>query len=198
MKIKSFTLIELLIASSISIAIMTVLFFSFNAGIFGYRRIEDILATSQIAARALGRINSDLRNSFVYSVSEPGLEGQQEKIAFFTLVDNFRDNKTAQDYAFVSYELEGDRLLRSCRRNQDSLKQLTETKAQILVSDTEGVFFSYGEFNLEKQILEWQDAWNKSSVLPAAVKVILTIKSKVKQESETKQDFERIIFLPSS
>ncbi len=192
----SFTLIELLIASSISIAIMITLYLSFNAGIFGYRRIEEVLTTSQVAVKVLGRINLDLRNSFAYSVSEAGFEGNKDEIVFFTLVDTFRENKTAQDYASVSYGLEGDKLLRSCRRNQDSLSNKTKTKAQILAPDLEGIFFSYGEINPEKQILEWKDAWNRTSPLPVAVKVILTIKNKVKQDKEMKQDFERIIFLP--
>jgi len=149
-----FTLIELLIASSISIAILLTLYLSFNAGIFGYKRIQDALNTSAAAIKALSRLNLDLRNSFPYSASEARFEGNTEGIGFFTLAKTFRQNVTTQDYAHVFYGLEGDRLLRTCRRNQDSLSNTTEIGTHVLATDLQGVLFSYGEFNSDKEILE--------------------------------------------
>ena len=195
-KDRSFTLIELLIASSISIAILLTLYLSFNAGIFGYKRIQDALNTSAAAIKALSRLNLDLRNSFPYSASEARFEGNTEGIGFFTLAKTFRQNVTTQDYAHVFYGLEGDRLLRTCRRNQDSLSNTTEIGAQILAADLQRVLFSYGEFNSDKEILEWKDTWNQSSALPMAVRVVLTIKGKSGQKETDGDNFQRTIFLP--
>ena len=191
-KYSGFTLVELLIASSISIAILFTLYISFNAGVFGYRRIRDALNTSVTATRVLSRLNLDLRNSFPFSPAEARLEGNSEEVSFFTLTDTVRQNMTTQDYAHVLYGLEEGRLLRTCRRNQDSISNITETRAQVLAANLTGVSFSYGVFNPEDKTLQWQDTWNQSSGLPASVKVVLTIND----DGEGKDNFERTIFLP--
>lgn len=187
---RSFTLIELLIASSIFIIIMVTLYLSFNTGLFGYKRIEDALFSSSTALRALGRINLDLRNSFAYSDNETKFQGNENEISFLTLLDAFRDDKITQDYAFISYNLEGNKLLRLCRRNQDSLNEKADMKSQILASDIEKIIFSYGHYDSGKHTLEWEDKWNETAGLPAAVKIILTVK-----KNETGCDFERMIYL---
>ena len=110
-------------------------------------------------------INSDLRNSFPFSANEGGLEGSANAISFFTLAGAFRENRTTQDYAHVSYKLDEGQLFRLCRRNKDSIDSGAQTKAQVAASDLAELSFSYAEFNQEKQALEWKDTWDKSSFL---------------------------------
>lgn len=188
---RSFTLLELVITSSILMLIMLGLYVSFNAGIFAYRHIEGVLDTAQTALKTLEHINSDLRNSFAYSTDEPKFTGSKNEISFLTLVDTFREDKKAQDYAFVLYKLEENNLLRLCRRNQESLNDKIEISPKILAPNVEEIVFSYGYFNPEKQTLEWKDA---PDIFPVAVKVSLTIKNKVGRDNEAGQNFERIIF----
>lgn len=195
-KNKSFTLIELLIASSILIVIMLTLYISFNTGIFGYRHIEGTLATAQTAIKVLERINLDLRNSFVYSSNETKFTGSKDEMGFLTLVDTFREGKKAQDYAFISYKLEENNLLRLCRRNQESLNDNSETEPKILASNIKEIVFSYGYLDTKNQILEWKDTWDDPVLLPEAVKVNLSIKNEIGRNN-AEQDFERIIFLPA-
>ncbi len=184
---KSFTLIELLIASSIFMVVMLTVQISFNTGIFGYRNIEGTLTVAQAATKVFERMNLDLRNSFAYSTDETKFSGGKNEISFLTL---------AQDYAFISYKLEENNLLRLCRRNQESLDDKIEIKPKILASNLKEIVFSYGFLDTKKQILEWKDAWDDPVLLPAAVKVNLTIKNEIGR-TNAEQNFERIIFLPA-
>ncbi len=186
-KNKSFTLIELLITSSIFMVVMLTVYISFNTGIFGYRNIEGTLSVSQTATKVLERINLDLRNSFAYSTDETKFSGSKNEISFLTL---------AQDYAFISYKLEENNFLRLCRRNQESLNDNSETEPKILASNLKEIVFSYGYVDPQSQILEWKDTWDDPILLPAAVKVNLSIKNEIGRNS-AEQDFERIIFLPA-
>lgn len=178
-----FTLIEVLIAASITVIILVGVYGAFSSGIFGYRNIESNLATTQAAIKVFERINLDLRNSFAYSSDRAGFEGNESEMRFFTLTDAF---------SFVSYSLEDDKLMRLCRKNQKALNIDSEIKPVVLGTNATELVFSYGYLNPETNVLEWKEEWKEMCLLPLAVKVKLVIKHK------TTRTFERIIFLPLS
>jgi len=192
-KPKAFTLVELLIASGIFLVLMLTVYSSFHTGMLGYRNIEEAIDTYQTARQILERINLDLRNSFAYSGNETKFTGTGNSISFLTLVDTFSEDEIVQDYALVSYTLIDKKLLRQCRKNQESLNENSEVQAEEMASKIEGINFRFGYLNADK--LEWSDSWpregaleDEKKALPVKVEVKLTIKNRIEQV------FQRTIF----
>lgn len=188
----AFTLVELVIASAIFSVLMSTIYLSFHTGIFGYRNIEDTMNIYQSARQILERINLDLRNSFVYSNEKSWFSGNKNETAFLTLVDTFSENNPRLTYAFVSYRLESDKLMRLCRKDKESLNEKSKTQSEEMSSGVEELIFSYGYINPLTQSMEWKDSWDDPKRLPSAVKIRLTIKNK------SRQNFERTIFMPQA
>jgi len=188
-KTKAFTLVELLIASSIFAIIMLTIYSAFHTGIFSYRNIERAIDAHQAAGQILERINLDLRNSFVYSADETRFEGKNKQISFLALVDSYQEDKIAQDYTFISYGLEGDKLMRLCRKNQEALNDRAEIRPEEM-ADNVDIVFSYFYIDPADNSLKEKDIWDDQKNLPAAVKINLTLNGK------TESNFERIIYLP--
>lgn len=193
---KAFTLVELLIASSIFLVVAVTIYSAFGAGIFGFRDIQENIDIQQAARQVLGRIDIDLRNSFVYSMNETKFTGNENEISFLTLVDTFSKDKIVQEYAFVSYAVSQNTLMRLCRRGQESLNVNSEISPEEIAANISQIAFSYGYIDPADGSLRFQDSWGSPSasseqkVLPVAVKIAVSIKDK------TEQTFERIIYLP--
>lgn len=192
-----FTLIELLIASAIFSIIMITVYSAFHTGIFGYKDIEETVDVYQAARQVLGRINLDLRNSFVYSENEVKFLGNNSGISFLTTVDKFYNEKAVPVYAFVAYQVEGDQIMRLCRQGQESLNENSQIEPEEMAKGVENIIFSYGYINGAEQDIKWKDTWGaagdsleEQKILPNAVKVKLTIKN------DLKYSFERTIFIP--
>ncbi len=186
---KGFTLIEVLIASVVFVVVMLAVYAAFSTGLFGYRTIEDRLSLYQGGAQILGQLNSDLRNSFPYSENDVKFTGTKDRLSFLTIANVFSSGMFNQDYAFVSYKLENNKLFRLCRLNQQALNAAAEVEFEEMISDIESLFFSYAVLGADGKTLEWKDDWSDSKVMPAAVKINLILKGKVRQ------DFTRTIFL---
>lgn len=192
---RSFTLVEVLIASAIFIVVMVAIYSAFHSGIFGYRNIEDTLDLYQASRLILERINLDLKNSFIYQQNkEAKFLGSKDAVSFLTLVDTFGENKILPAYAYVSYKLEENKLLRLCRKNQESLNEKSEVLPEEMSSSIQKLDFSYGYIDPQDKTLKFKDSWGTDSEdekknLPEAVKVSLTLKGK------RAESFERTIYL---
>ena len=194
---KAFTLVELLIATAIFSVVAVTVYSAFQAGIFGFRDIGQNIDIHQSARQILERIDTDLRNSFVYSEDkESKFSGDETEMSFLTLVDTFSKDKIVEDYCLISYRLEGDTLMRACRRNQESLNPKSEIKPEEMASNIDRIKFSYGYLNPTDKALEFKDSWGgqglpeEDKAKPLAVKVTLGIKDRAIQE------FQRTIYLP--
>ncbi|MFH1129087.1 MAG: prepilin-type N-terminal cleavage/methylation domain-containing protein [Candidatus Omnitrophota bacterium] len=185
----AFSLVELLVASAIFVVIMLTVYSSFHTGIFGYRKIKEAVNIYQTAGLILERINLDLANSFSYSAQESKFSGAKSEISFLSLVDTFSQDKIRQDYALVSYKLDGTKLMRLCRKNQEALNNKSEAAPDEMADNIKEVTFSYGYISVPEQPLEWKDLWDDPKSLPLAVKVSLILSN-----NKAEQDFERTIF----
>lgn len=196
-KSAAFTLIELLIASAIFLVVAVTIYSAFGAGIFGLRHINESIDMQQAARQILERLDTDLRNAFTYAKDkESKFIGNASGISFLTLVDTFSVDKLEQEYAFVSYEVEGNTLMRACRKNQESLNAGSTIQAEEMSPRIEKLEFSYGYIDPFDKSLKLKDSWgapgalDEQKTLPAAVAVKLAIKDKGTQE------FQRTIYLP--
>jgi prepilin-type N-terminal cleavage/methylation domain-containing protein len=190
-KNKAFTLVELLIASSIFAVVMVALYVSFSSGVFGYRNIDERLEVYQKSRHILDRLNLDLRNSFAYSSGDTKFSGSNSEIRFFTLVDDYQDEVIIRNYAYVYYYLDAPshKLMRLCRRNQESLKPDSQIKAEELSWAVKNISFTY--IYLDNGIIKEKDAWDDAGNLPVAVKVQLSFSPQEKYI----YNFERTIYI---
>lgn len=188
-KQRALTLVELLIASTIFVLVMTTVYSAFHTGIFGFRDIEENLDIHQTARQVLERIVLDLRNIITYSAEETKFKGDKNSLSFLTLVDKFSEGKMTRDYCSVSYNRKENKIMRLELLNKDSLKQESDTEPEELASRIKELQFSYAVIEKDTQQLKWLDLWEDTAALPAAVKVKISIGPKRKEE------FERTIFL---
>ncbi len=186
---QALTLIELIISSLILTVVMVTIYSAFHKGIFGYRNIEEAIYNSQTASHVLERLNLDLRNSFSYSKDRSMFAGEKNTISFLTLVDTFLDDRAVQNYAFVSYKLAGNKLMRLCRKAKESLNNNAEVEPEEMALEIKEIDFNYGFLGADNQTIEWKNLWDDDLFLPAAVKIKLTL------NNAAKQIFERTIFL---
>ena len=186
---QGFTLVELLIASSIFVVVMFTIYSAFSSGIFGYRNMEEAMDTYQAARQILERLNLDLRNSFIYSPEEVKFSGTNRQLSFLALVDVYEVNKVSQKYASISYALEGNKLTRLFRTDQEALNKNSEIIPEEMADNAE-ISFSYLYLDPVDNSLKEKDIWDDKLILPLAVKIDLTIKSKIEAH------FERTVYLP--
>jgi hypothetical protein len=186
---KALTLVELLIASTVFVLVMTTVYSAFHTGIFGFRDIEENLDIHQTARQVLERVDLDLRNMFPYSAEEAKFKGDKNSLSFLTLVDKFSSGKMSRNYAFVFFNLKEDKIMRLELLNKDSLKQEPEAEPEELASRIKELQFSYAVMEEDTQQLKWLDLWEDAAALPAAVKVNIAI------DSKTGQEFERTIYI---
>jgi len=193
---KAFTLVELLIASSIFLVILVTIYSAFQTGVFGYRKIEDAISVYQSARLILERMNLDLRNSFAYSKDETRFTGGKTEMAFLALVDTFTQGAMYREYATISYKSLDFKLMRLCRKNKQSLDEKSPIQPEEMTQSLQELSFEYGFQDPADKSLKFKDTWgskndpaNEGKQMPVAVKIKLTLKNK------TTQDFQRTIYL---
>jgi len=189
-KPRGFTLIELLIASTLLVIVALSIFSALQTGIFGYGSIDETLNGYSAGGYILERINTDLRNAFLFSKSKPYFSGSAAEISFLTILDSYEGNSRSKDLAFISYKLSDKKLLRLCRKNAESLNENSSIQPEEMIGAIDTILFSYGLAADPKEPLLWQASWSAQEKLPNAVKVILSIKQK------KPLTLERTIYLP--
>jgi prepilin-type N-terminal cleavage/methylation domain-containing protein len=189
MKKNGFTLIEVLVASTIFVVLMTAMFSSFRAGILGGKKIDENLESIQAARLIMGMISRDIRNSFVFSEEKSGFSGTKNKISFYSLVNGILQNKFIKHYALVTYSFNGNSLKRICLKNKDSMRGGTGLSQEGSVLKFKELSFSYAEISGIDNALFWKDDWTDTKAMPVAVKIRLVAGNKSNLE------FERTVFL---
>jgi prepilin-type N-terminal cleavage/methylation domain-containing protein len=196
-KRKGFTLVEVLVSASIFLVVLVTIYSAFHTGVFGYRNIEDRISLYQSARFILERLNLDLRNSFAYSEDDSKFQGSKEEISFLTLVDTFTPEATPREYSLISYRAQGERLLRLCRKNKQSLNEDSGVLPEDMNQGLKELAFEYGYIDPTDKSLKFKDTWamgrdaeSERKGMPAAIKIKLVLKNK------TLQDFQRTIYLP--
>ena len=189
---KGYTFVELLVSSIIFAVLAVSVFSAFYAGIFGNRNISESVKIYQSAAQVLEWMNSDLRNSIVYSKGMAGFEGDSSSMRFLFIADTFRESVLQRDFAAVSYKFEGNRLMRQCRLNAAALNTESGSGFEEMSAGVKEVVFRYGKMAGAGLNLEWQPDWNDPAVLPAAVNIRLVL------EGKNSAEFERTVYLPLS
>ncbi|MCX5712171.1 MAG: prepilin-type N-terminal cleavage/methylation domain-containing protein [Candidatus Omnitrophica bacterium] len=188
-KNKAFTLMEMLIAVTIFTVIAVSLFSAFRSGTFGYRSIEEAIDLNQSVLSALNRLDSDVRNCFSYSINENKFSGGASSISFLTLTDVFNGKGMEQKYAFVSYAIKDNKLMRLCRLDGEALDQNSSVMPEEMLDNAQ-IKFEYGHVQTGNSIV-YVSSWTDPKALPACIKVVLTAAGLGKANKV----FERTIYL---
>jgi len=190
-RIRSFTLIELLIATAIFSVVIVSVYSAFQSGVFGYRNINKAIDTYQSARLIMEQMSKDLMNCFSYSPAiETKFSGASNEVSFLTLVDSYKNDKLGRDYAFVRYNLSDGKLMRLCRTGADALKSASEIAAQEMKAGVTELAFEYIEYDDKaKSLKEPVKEWTDTKKFPAAIKITLAINGEA---------FTRTVFLPQS
>ncbi|MGD0335821.1 MAG: type II secretion system protein GspJ [Candidatus Omnitrophota bacterium] len=178
---QGFTLVELLIASSIATIIILSLYSAFQTGISSYKRADSVFEVSTNARIAFNRIELDLKNSFQYTQNDSHFKGTAGSMDFISLLDTYANGKLNPDICRIKYELVDGILRRYCYKGIDSLKKveaLTQLPDEIC-GNVKALSFRYAYATRNPSSpYEWQESWPEESQLnlvPIAVKITLTL-----------------------
>ncbi|MDD4955333.1 MAG: type II secretion system protein GspJ [Candidatus Omnitrophica bacterium] len=199
---KSFTLIELLITASIIAVIILSVYSAFNTGILAYKKIDSAFSGYQEARVVFNRLESDLRNSFVYSKQSSLFKAGPQELDFLNVSRIYDNDKEYSNLCRIKYELSGTTLKRTAYSGLSALSRDDSIKPQDFSSSIKSVDFEYAYIgNGEKKEILWQNSWpkieNQAKQLPLAVKVNLVIISKEEKQQKLLM-FTKIISLPQA
>ncbi|MDD5595494.1 MAG: type II secretion system protein GspJ [Candidatus Omnitrophica bacterium] len=206
-KIKGFTLIEVLLAVSLSAVIVLGVYSALQTGILSYEKQELAAGIYQTAKVILNRMETDLKNSYIYMQSDSHFKGSkaQSSMDFFTVSEIFEKGERRILPCRVKYELGDQVLKRFFYRGLEASQTSPAVEAQEIASDVKGMVleFAYPSSDPNTNIA-WQDSWpeeggsqEQEKTLPVAVKIKLTLIEKDRHGQETASvDFIRTVALP--
>jgi len=196
---KSFTLIELLIAVTITAVIILSVYSAFSTGILAYKKIDSAFDNFQEVRIILNRLETDLKNSFAYSKESSFFKGSASTLDFFNVSQIYDKDKQYSDVCRIKYELDGSSLKRTAYSGLTALTEDENVKPQDFSSSIKNINFEYAYISEgEKKDILWQNVWpqkdEQAKQLPLAVRVkLLLINTEAKQQKLL--EFTKIIAL---
>jgi len=203
---KAFTLIEVLIATTI-LAAMAVSMSQVMGGIVDTKnKSSSINERHHVVQLTIDKIKTDLRLAFIadskFDGSDKkfitGFKGEAEAINFSTMSNlHFMKNKKESDQVHVGYLLEKNDsgYYNLSRRKTDYLLDDLEKggKSFALLSNVKEVKFEFYDSNKE----EWKKEWDTGSVsyagrLPKTVKVTLTLENVLNPDEDNERKEEAV------
>jgi Tfp pilus assembly protein PilE len=183
------TLVEVLISVTLAAIILSGAYSCFRNGTFAYKRLEKRLQADNAARQVLSRIHNDLRNAFWYSQTDAKFKGTENKVTFYSLIDEYEAEKFKRKYASVTYDWDGKRLKRSCRKFKDKHDSAKKEEAEEIGADIRNFAFSYGYIDKSTGKLIFVSDWGTLPEPPVAVKSAVFFEDK---------QYERVTVLPSA
>ncbi|MBI5873947.1 MAG: prepilin-type N-terminal cleavage/methylation domain-containing protein [Candidatus Omnitrophica bacterium] len=204
--LRGFTLVELLLAASISSVVMLGVYSVFRSGLFAYNKIDSASAVYQSSRMLLSKLETDLKNSFIYTRNDSFFKGGRNFIEFFTISDRLNQDGEASSFVCRGrYVFDGEVLKYSYPCGSDSLKTNETQGPEELILGVKDISFKYAYKIADKDSqYNWQESWpgeerdvQKSQLAgrPAAVGVVLTLKEQIdqKKDEESTVVFEKTI-----
>lgn len=203
---RGFTLIEILIATSIFSVVILSLYAAFRTGISSYRRLDSAFNIYQTARILFNRMETDLKNSFIYSEGNSKFQGTNSALQFFSVVDSFAEGKRVENVSRIKYYLEEDALKRASQQGLGALEADTEIQGEEIASNIKEFLLQYAySKDVKDRPFDWLDSWPQESDpdsiknVPIAVQIKLKLIEKDKANREIGLvEFSKIVWLPLS
>lgn len=166
-----FTLVELLVVTSILSVLLSALYLSFQTGLAAYVRSEEHLIEGREGEIFSLQLEEELRHAIPYFLSP--FVGDRDSLAFPTRLRHYSPKGVEEDLYLVEYQVKSGSLIRSERKMKKSLKEKTELK-ETLFKRLEICQFDFLYLSAADK-LEWDKEWtNKPYVgLPRGVRITL-------------------------
>lgn len=178
-----FTLLELLIISSIIAMIALAVFSTFSMGIKAYKRMHYSGLVQADVLLSLEKLEKDLHN--VLNFSGIGFAGENKKISFAGLVGPQTDSNLGR----IAYYL--DAKTRVLVKEENAYAgTFSGSKALASIKD---IAFTYYYFDPQAREYVWQDSWQSVNGIPKAVRV----KAVFKSENDKDVEITRTILIPA-
>jgi len=202
MNAKGFTFVELLIASLITVTVLTGIFSLFHTAVKTFETIDAQSEAYRSTDFFMRRISSDLKDCFVYSTEESGFKGDSQTMEFFAVLNSVSAH---YDVCKVSYVFGGGSVTRTVLKNLEIGIPVPLNAHGKVVVKAEDVTFHYARYqkDVPGDSLLWEEQWPPGNLVdsggitgsfPVAVKVSLAKKLSGRGE-RLKQSlyFEKII-----
>lgn len=180
MRLKNgFTLLELLLAISISALVLVSAYSGLRIGWMSYQRLDGQIQSYQSLRSGFFRLAKDLGNSFLSDANDDrraAFSGAQREMSFATLVrSKNKEGITYIEAAKVFYRFEEKNLLRAYIKGKDMLNPDLKPEFEVFLTDLTAITFSYAaRESAGPASLSWKDSYDSKTMLPAAVRLQLT------------------------
>jgi prepilin-type N-terminal cleavage/methylation domain-containing protein len=185
---KGFTLIEMLLVTTMVAVISLAVYATFNSGIKIWQRVNKQIAEEDINI-FFDKFASDLRNTFKFSGIN--FSGKEDEVEFATIVNSPRLHIQTVGMSLYSY----DSRAKALKREQMDFSQLCNHEAnpaQVLLKEVTALKFSYYFFDKDAKQYIWGKEWDRDG-LPLAVRIELSVGP---DEKEKAKKFVRTINIP--
>lgn len=183
---KGFTIIELLIVTTIFSIVSIAVYATFGSGMRVWRRAQEINISERKVLLRMEKLSRELRQTFDFK--DIGFSGYKDKLNFAAIIDG--------DIVRINYSLDASQKIIFC--TVDKLADILESKEKnetlqskplSFISAVDKLSFSYFYFDLQKNAYSWKEDWQEGS-LPLAVKLEITVNNS--------SSYATTIFIPTA
>lgn len=199
--LKSFTLLELLIATVIFITVVMTVYSAFRTGLLSYRKVDTSVGMLESSRLVLNRITLDLKNVYIYSNTDSAFKGKAKALDFFSKTDYYRQGSRNTNICRLKYNFDDSILKRSYKLGLDVLKSNVDFITDNFPESIKDITFEFAR-GLSGDTLksyEWVPAWpnddQEKKQLPLAVKINIKV---VSERKDDELEITRIVPLPLS
>lgn len=190
-----FTLVELMIAASITAVIVVSIYSAFQSGIFSYQRIDAAADVFQSGRGILQRLERDLKNAYVYTPDDSRFSCGNAALEFFSVQDLYLQGKAFESVCKIRYEFGEKKLKRTLVYGEKILEASASGEPEELSSQVKEISFEFAYVPLDaKEAYAWQkDNWpthenpqlnlREKKSIPLAVKIKLSLFEKAEGEN---------------
>lgn len=191
----SFVLIELLMALSIFVVIVSIVYTTLYMGIKSYKKAQREIKFNQGLNLVLDRLSSELRNCYnaEYNKEEDkgGFIGDSTNLSFFTIQNVFLQSSSKKVLARITYNFKEGKLFKKIQIDKNAFLDSGEFKEEELITDIEELNFKYLYFKEREDRYVWRSSWSDKSIIPQGI----VVEIKLDGPEDNNQDFKIYIFL---
>ena len=181
-KLSGFTLIELMVVSSIMTVVMLAVYSSFSSGLKLWQRSKDVSDIEYKILLGLEKFSSQLRQSVNFPQVGgqcAGFSGGKDRFSFYSL--------KGQEIIRITFEFNPTKksLMRKVDKYQDIVegKEVSDGAPFMRGIDAVDFFYFYNEKTQQKFLWKDDQEWATEDGIPTAVKIIVKYKNGMKSET---------------
>ena len=180
---EGFTLLELLITSSIIVIIGLAIFSTFSMGIRAYKRMHYSGLVQADVLFSLEKLEKDLHNALNFSSID--FIGENKKVSFAGLIGPQANSALARITYY--FDTKNNSLVR-----EENAYAGTVSGSRALAS-IKDAFFTYCYLDPQTREYVWTDSWQSLNGIPGAVRAKITFKD----DNDKDVEITRTVFVPA-